>query len=95
MRYVGDEEEELGSGRGPNNKPVVCIFAPVQKCNAAGDGNALKLQREQTLSRKCAETTTREQTLSRKFSHPEYITQRQSKFRGYLGDMPRGGRSGE
>ena len=33
IRYIRNEEgeeEELRSGRGPNNKAAVCIFAPAQ-----------------------------------------------------------------
>ena len=43
------------------------IFAPIQQRNDVGPGKSMKLQREETLSRK--------------FGHPDYITRRDSQLR--------------
>ena len=62
MRYIGNGEEGVRSGRGSRNKPAGRIFAPVKKCSEVVDGGEFQLQREKTLSIK--------------FGHPEYITER-------------------
>lgn len=69
-KYIGIEHVELRSGKGATSAPAVSIFAPIHKRNDLEDEKPMKIQREETLSRKS--------------NRPEYVLLMPSQLRGNI-----------
>ena len=70
-RYIGDRESELRCGRAPCISTVKCIFAPIERCDAAPneDGNK-DIERRLKLTRR---------SLAEGFEAPKFAAQGESR----------------
>ena len=78
MKYTGNEDGELGFGKGATVDPAVCISVPAQKCNGVGAEKSTKLKRtnlEQVIRPPrlyCAETIAIERRSSERTQNARY-----------------------